>query len=123
LEEARAAGQFETDEAYFEAKNQLIQEYYDLFEVYADSYNAALEVDLDIQQEAWITTYDTLIAGAENWQEQLYKYTNKCEESYSHYRDVVQSESEVIQELLNNINNEVNNITEASKTLADVVEQ
>jgi hypothetical protein len=99
----------------------LIAEYNELFEAYSDSYNIALLEDLSIQQEAWITTYDNLIQESENWQEHVLEYTTNCENSYTHYREIVEANSEVIQNALNNIRDTVGDITTKSDELADTV--
>ena len=98
LEELHTQGFFETEQAYYEAREQLISEYEQLFIVYEDQYNLALETDqqlraeivdrgnkwrldseeqmtLDVltqtglQQEAWIKAYDKILEKTKVWRE------------------------------------------------------
>ena len=121
LEEARAAGQYKTDEEYYAAKERLISEYNNLFEAYSAQYTTALEVDTAIQQEAWITAYDNMITKTEDWQVHVDQYTALCEESYSHWREIVQAESDIVTDLLGNVSDAVKNVTDESNNLKDKI--
>lgn len=122
LEEARAAGQYKTDEEYYAAKERLISEYNNLFEAYSAQYTTALEVDTAIQQEAWVNAYDEMILKTEDWQIHVDEYTTLCEDSYSHWREVVQTESDIVNTLLNeDVVGAVKNVTDESNNLKDKI--
>lgn len=121
LEEARAAGQYQTDEEYYAAKNRLISEYNNLFTAYSEQYTTALGIDASIQQEAWITAYDEMILKTEDWQIHVDEYTTLCEESYSHWREIVQTESDIVTDLLGNVSDAVKNVTDESNNLKDKI--
>ena len=121
LEEARAAGQYATDEEYYAARDQLIQEYNDLFLAYSEQYTTALGVDTAIQEEAWVNAYENMINKTGDWQEKTQLYTEKCEEAFESWRDVVETESEVVDSILNDLESEVDDVTEASDDLKNEV--
>lgn len=121
LEEARAAGQYATDEEYYAARDQLIQEYNDLFLAYSEQYTTALGVDTAIQEEAWVNAYENMINKTGDWQEKTQLYTEKCEEAFESWRDVVETESEVVDAILNDLESEVDDVTEASDDLKNEV--
>ena len=121
LEEARAAGQYQTDEEYYAAKERLISEYNNLFEAYSAQYTTALEVDTAIQQEAWVNAYDEMILKTEDWQIHVDEYTTLCEDSYSHWREIVQAESDIVTDLLGNVSDAVKNVTDESNNLKDKI--
>ena len=121
LEEARAAGQYKTDEEYYAAKERLISEYNNLFQAYSAQYTTALEVDTAIQQEAWVNAYDEMILKTEDWQIHVDEYTTLCEESYSHWREIVQVESDIVTDLLGNVSDAVKNVTDESNNLKDKI--
>lgn len=121
LEENRAAGQYATDEEYYAAKDQLIQEYNNLFRAYSEQYTTALGVDTAIQEEAWINAYQNMIYKTADWQEATTEYTGLCEDAYKSWRDVVEAESAVVDAILNNLEDEVNDVTEAGDNLRDEV--
>lgn len=121
LEEARASGQYSTDEEYYAARDQLIQEYNNLFLAYSDQYTTALGVDTAIQEEAWVNAYDNMINKTSDWQSKVFEYTGLCEDSYSSWRETVENESEIIDSVLNDLETEIDNITEASEELEDTV--
>lgn len=121
LEEARAAGQYATDEEYYAARDQLISEYNDLFRAYSEQYTTAMGVDANIQQEAWINAYESMINKTGEWQDKTSAYIEKCEESYSSWRQVVEDESEIIDGILNDLESEVDDVTESSDELYEEV--
>ena len=121
LEEARAAGQFATDAEYYAARDQLIAEYTDLFTAYSEQYTTALGVDAAIQEEAWVNAYDEMIKKTGDWQSKVTYYTEQCENSYEQWRDTVESESEVIDSVLNDLESEVKDVTDESTALKDEV--
>ena len=121
LEEARAAGQYKTDEEYYAAKERLISEYNNLFEAYSAQYTTALEVDTAIQQEAWVNAYDEMILKTEDLLIHVDEYTILCEESYSHWREIVQAESDIVTDLLGNVSDAVKNVTDESNNLKDKI--
>ena len=121
LEEARAAGQFATDAEYYAARDRLIAEYTDLFTAYSNQYTTALGVDAAIQEEAWVNAYDEMIKKTGDWQSKVTSYTEQCENSYEQWRDTVESESEVIDSVLNDLESEVKDVTDESTALKDEV--
>lgn len=121
LEEARAAGQYATDEEYYAARDQLISEYNDLFRAYSEQYTTAMGVDANIQQEAWINAYESMINKTGEWQDKTSTYIEKCEESYSSWRQVVEDESEIIDGILNDLESEVDDVTKSSDELYEEV--
>lgn len=121
LEEARAAGQFATEAEYYAARDQLIAEYTDLFTAYSEQYTTALGVDTAIQEEAWINAYDDMINKSLDWKDKTTEYTEKCEDAYRDWRDAVESESEVIDSVLNDLEQEVIDVTDESTDLRNEV--
>ena len=121
LEEARAAGQYATDEEYYAARDQLISEYNDLFRAYSEQYTTAMGVDANIQQEAWINAYESMINKTGEWQDKTSTYIEKCEESYSSWRQIVEDESEIIDGILNDLESEVDDVTKSSDELYEEV--
>ena len=121
LEQDRANGRFAIEGSYEAAKEQLIREYQDLFIAYSKQYTTALESDINIQEEAWINAYDSMINQTQNWQEYTTEYTEICENAYGQWRDAVTKHNEVIQDVLNNTQEKVNDVTIASDNLKDEV--
>lgn len=121
LEEARAAGQYATDEEYYAARDKLISEYNDLFLAYSEQYTTALGVDNAIQEEAWVNAYDGMIEKSLEWKDKVTDYTEKCEDAYTSWREVVEQESEEINNILNNLTSEINDVTKASDDLRNEV--
>lgn len=121
LEEARAAGQFATDAEYYAARDRLISEYTDLFKAYSQQYTTALGVDVAVQQDAWIKAYDAMIKQTGTWQEKVKGYTGQCESAYISWRTVVESESGVIDSVLNDLESEVKDVTDESTNLRNEV--
>lgn len=121
IEENRAVGQYATDEEYYAARDQLIQEYNNLFRAYSEQYTTALGVDTAIQEEAWVNAYQNMIYKTADWQETTTEYTGLCEEAYRQWRDTVEAESEIIDTVLNDLETEVDNVTTASQELRDEV--
>ena len=121
LEEARVAGQFASEEEYYAARDKLIAEYTDLFTAYSEQYTTALGVDTAIQQDAWIKAYDGMIDKSLDWKDKTTEYTNKCEVAYEHWRTVVQSESQVVDAVLNDLEQEVKDVTDESTALKNEV--
>ena len=121
LEEARAAGQFATEEEYYAARDKLINEYTALFTAYSEQYTTALGVDTSIQEEAWINAYDNMIDKSLDWKDKTTEYAEKCEDAYESWRDVVETESAVIDDILNDLEQEVKDVTDESDDLRDEV--
>ena len=121
LEQDRANGRFAIEGSYEAAKKQLLEEYYALFTAYSDQYTDALEVDVNIQEEAWINAYDSMINQTQNWADYTEEYTDICENAYAQWRDAVTEHNEVIQDVLNNTKEKVDDVTNASDNLKDEV--
>lgn len=121
LEEARAAGQYATDEEYYAARDQLIQEYNDLFLAYSEQYTTALGVDAAIQEEAWVNAYENMINKTGDWKDITTNYLGVCEDKYREWRIVVEEESEIVNEVLNDVENQVKDVTDASNALKNEV--
>lgn len=121
LEQDRANGRFAIEGSYEAARDQLIQEYRDLFIAYSEQYTTALESDINIQEEAWINAYDSMINQTQNWADYTEEYTNVCENAYGQWRDAVTEHNEVIQDILNNTKEKVDDVTAASNNLKDEV--
>ena len=121
LEKDRADGRFATEAEYEAAKEQLIREYNDLFTAYYDQYTTALGVDLNIQEDAWITAYDSMIDKTQDWQMYTTQYTNECENAYNQWRDAVAQNNEIIQDVLTNTKEKVKEVTDASNELKQEV--
>ena len=121
LEQDRANGRFAIEGSYEAARDQLIQEYRDLFIAYSEQYTTALESDINIQEEAWINAYDSMIDQTQNWADYTTEYAEICENAYGQWRDAVTEHNEVIQDVLNNTKEKVDDITAASDNLKDEV--
>lgn len=121
LEQARAEGQYATDAEYYAARDQLIAEYTDLFTAYSEQYTTALGVDAAIQEEAWINAYQNMIQQTVDWGDVVQDYTGQCEDAFSSWKDTVESESSVVDEILNDTEQEVKDVTEASDDLRDEI--
>ena len=121
LEQDRANGRFAIEGSYEAARDQLIKEYQDLFIAYSGEYTTALESDINIQEEAWINAYDSMIDQTQNWADYTEEYTDVCENAYEQWRDAVTEHNEVIQDVLNNTKEKVDDVTDASDKLKDEV--
>ena len=121
LEQDRANGRFAIEGSYEAARDQLIQQYRDLFIAYSEQYTTALGSDINIQEEAWINAYDSMINQTQNWADYTEEYTNVCENAYEQWRDAVTEHNEVIQDVLNNTKGKVDDVTAASDNLKDEV--
>ena len=121
LEQDRANGRFAIEGSYEAARDQLIQQYRDLFIAYSEQYTTALGSDINIQEEAWINAYDSMINQTQNWADYTEEYTNVCENAYEQWRDAVTEHNEVIQDILNNTKEKVDDVTAASDNLKDEV--
>lgn len=121
LEQDRANGRFAIEGSYEAARDQLIQQYRDLFIAYSEQYTTALGSDINIQEEAWINAYDSMINQTQNWADYTEEYTNVCENAYGQWRDAVTEHNEVIQDVLNNTKQKVDDVTAASDNLKDEV--
>ena len=121
LEQDRANGRFAIEGSYEAARDQLIQQYRDLFIAYSEQYTTALGSDINIQEEAWINAYDSMINQTQNWADYTEEYTNVCENAYEQWRNAVTEHNEVIQDILNNTKEKVNDVTAASDNLKDEV--
>ena len=140
LEERRVNGEFETEQAYYTARDSLIKEYTDLFTAYADQYTIAMGTDANIQQEAWVTSYQNIIdktnvwsnestnafdqvgTGIENWKTIVEQYMGDCETAYSDWKTTVDTKSKEVNELLTNTKGKVDEVTKASTGLKDEVD-
>lgn len=121
LEQARVDGQFATEAEYQAAKEKIIAEYTELYKGYSASYTAATSEDARIEEEAWVTAYEGIINSADNWKNHIRIYTRECENAYSEYRSVVQSESSVINNLLDDVQGSVKDVTNESNNLKNKV--
>ena len=121
LEQARVDGQFATEAEYQAAKEKIIAEYTELYKGYSASYTAATSEDARIEEEAWVTAYEGIINSADNWKNHIRIYTRECENAYSEYRSVVQSESSVINNLLGDVQGSVKDVTNESNNLKNKV--
>lgn len=121
LEQDRANGRFAIEGSYEAARDQLIQQYRDLFIAYSEQYTTALGSDINIQEEAWINAYDSMINQTQNWADYTEEYTNVCENAYEQWRDAVAEHNEIIQDILNNTKEKVDDVTAASDNLKDEV--
>ena len=121
LEQARVDGQFATEAEYQAAKEKIIAEYTELYKGYSASYAAATSEDARIEEEAWVTAYEGIINSADNWKNHIRIYTRECENAYSEYRSVVQSESDVINNLLGDVQGSVKDVTDESNNLKNKV--
>ena len=121
LEKARTEGQYATEAEYQAAKDQILREYYDLYTTYSNIYALASAEDARIEQEAWVSAYNDIINNAENWQYYTALYTQQCENAYSTYRATVATESEIINQLLNGVQQSVSDITTESDKLATYI--
>lgn len=117
LEEERAAGRFKTDEEYYAAKNDLITHYNNLFTAYSNQYTTALGVDNRIQEDAWINAYQNMIVKTENWKDYTKEYTQECEDAYDEWRENAVDNNELIQDVLDDTEDEVKEVTKASDNL------
>ena len=121
LEEARVEGQFATDAEYYAARDKLIKEYTDLFAGYSEAYSIALGEDLVIQEEAWIQAYSNMIDQSLDWKDKTTQYTEECENAYESWRETVQTESAIVDSVLNDLESEVKDVTSASTLLRNEV--
>ena len=121
LEEARVEGQFATDAEYYAARDKLIKEYTDLFAGYSEAYSIALGEDLAIQEEAWIQAYSNMIDQSLDWKDKTTQYTEECENAYESWRETVQTESAIVDSVLNDLESEVKDVTSASTLLRNEV--
>lgn len=121
LEQQRADGQFATDEEYYAARDRLIQEYNDLFLAYSEQYTTAMGVDVSIQEEAWINAYENMINKTADWKDRTTEYTQLCEEAFRTWRDAVESESSVVDAILNDLEQEVKDVTKESDNLRNEI--
>ncbi len=121
LEEARVEGQFATDAEYYAARDKLIKEYDDLFAGYSEAYTIALGEDLVIQEEAWIQAYSNMIDQSLDWKDKTTQYTEECENAYESWRETVQTESAIVDSVLNDLESEVKDVTSASTLLRNEV--
>ena len=121
LEEARVEGQFATDAEYYAARDKLIKEYDDLFAGYSEAYTVALGEDLVIQEEAWIQAYSNMIDQSLDWKDKTTEYTEECENAYESWRETVQTESAIVDSVLNDLESEVKDVTSASTLLRNEV--
>ena len=62
-----------------------------------------------------------MILKTEDWQIHVDEYTTLCEESYSHWREIVQVESDIVTDLLGNVSDAVKNVTDESNNLKDKI--
>lgn len=139
LEERRVNGEFKTNEDYEKAKAQLLKEYTDLFTAYSHNYTVAMQDDASIQQEAWVSSYQNIIdktniwsedsnaafdavgQGIGEWKDIVDGYLGECETAYGDWRAVVETESQVVQQLLTDTQGAVDEVTKASDELATEV--
>lgn len=121
LEQDRADGRFQTEAEYEEAKARLIEEYNALFLAYSDQYTTALGTDVAIQEEAWITAYDSMINQTQNWADYTTMYTQACEQAYEEWRTAVAEHNQIIQDVLSNTKEKVDDVTTASNNLKEKV--
>lgn len=121
LEQDRANGRFTIEGSYEAARDQLIQEYTELFKAYSKEYTTALEVDTSIQQEAWITAYDSMINKTIDWELYITQATDECEQAYEEWRTGVEMSNQLVQNVLNNTKEKVDNVTTASDQLKDKI--
>ena len=121
LEEMRASGEIATTEEYEARKQEILENAYARYELYSEIYTEALGADTALQQEAWITAYSNMMGSTEEWKVAVVDYTNQCEQAYSEWRTTVQSESTVIDSVLNHTESEVKDVTKASNDLKNKV--
>ena len=121
LEEERAAGRFKTDEEYYAARDKLIQDYDKLFLAYSDQYAIAIEHDAARQDSAWHQAYGNMVENADSWRTNTIQFTQDCEDAYTQWEQTVSTESEIIDGILNDLEQEVKDVTEESDALKDEV--
>ena len=123
LNERRAAGEFETDELFYAERDRIISEYNNLFIAYSNQYTTALGVDVNIQKDAWVLAYQEMIDKTANWKDATDLYLTKTEEAYTNYRQIIESESEIVSSVLDDVEGNVKDVTnESDKLTKEVVE-
>ena len=122
------------------ARDQLLEEYTDLFTFYSDQYTLAMGTNANIQDEAWVTAYQNIIdktnmwsensnvaldgvaTGFGSWKNIVDGYLTECEGAYTRWQETVNTQSTIVQELMTNTAGKVNDVTTASDNLAtDIV--
>lgn len=119
LEERRAAGEFATTDEYEKKRNTLLEEYYKLYSAYSEQYTTALGVDSAIQEDNWVKAYDGMIDKTLSWSQLVGQYTQACDDAYIKWRETVENESSIIDNVLNNTSDAVKDVTDKSNDLAD----
>lgn len=122
LEEARAAGQYATDEEYQAAKEKLLAEYYNLYSAYSEQYSISLQTDSRVIADAWVNAYADMITGAQNWEAYVSDYLANAEESFNRYSDSIAA-CEQIQNLLNDTASAAESVAQASEDLSAAIEE
>lgn len=141
LEERRVNGEFETEAQYQAAKDQLLQEYTNLFTAYSNQYTTAMSVNAGIQQEAWVTAYQDIIDKTNMWSDEstgafgevgdgiaewatiVQDYMGDCETAYTSWKDNVTTNSALVNDVLNNTEREVGEVTTKSQELSIEVDR
>ena len=121
LEEMRAAGEIATEEQYQAMKDAILQDAYRKYTLYSNNYTKALSADASVQKEAWVDEFVTMGETADKWMQDVTSYVEDCEIAYSEWRQTVQSESDIINNVLNHTEREVKDVTDANEALKNKV--
>jgi hypothetical protein len=85
----------------------MLAEYTQLSEAYSEQYTLAIKEDSKTQEEAWIVAYSDMMFTTDEWKSVVVDCNTQCEEAYSHYRAIVESESAIVKELMNGVSGAV----------------
>lgn len=117
LEQDRANGLFATDEAYEEAKKQLIEEYTKLFEDYSFIYTEALGTHAEVANDYWMKSYADIIDNAENWKDQSNDFLLESEGAFENYTASLTEKNITIKTVLEDTKQAVEEVQQASEDL------
>jgi hypothetical protein len=119
ITEAYYNGEITSQEEY-EAQMLAAQEYYyQQLENYQDLYGIALQTDTRVIQDSWTSGFRTMINNTETWKDKVAVYTADATTALSNWYNKVEEISNKTG--LDNIAGKVENVTDKSDELRDVI--
>lgn len=121
LQDQYLNGAFESEEEYQNAVEQAKDFYYQKLKDFSYLYRIALTTDSRVQADAWGSDFEDMTQNTENWMTAVEDYLVEIEDAFAEWRNNVEEESNIVNDVLYNTKDLVGEITDESERLKDIV--
>ena len=108
-------GAFESEEEYRNAVDSATKYYYDKLEQYSSLHAVAIADDSRVVEDAWSTSFNSMIYNTENWKDSVEEYVGNVEKAFKDFGSEMKNIEKDLG--LNKIEKSVSNITKESSKL------